>query len=112
MLNVSLNFDDERLKKIGKDFNKLGDRFLKPKIKEIRINLLELEESFSKLKRYYDYDDIQYKGIRGIGSLFNQSTDEDYYKPIRTVDAFDNKNNCMKYETKGDKSKFISQKVS
>ena len=47
MLNVSLNFDDERLKKIGKDFNKLGDRFLKPKIKEIRINLLELEESFS-----------------------------------------------------------------
>ena len=110
MLNVSLNFDDERLKKIGKDFNKLGDRFLKPKIKEIRINLLELEESFSQLKRYYDYDDIQYKGIRGIGRLFNQSTDEDYYKPIRTVDAFDNKNNCMKYETKGDKSKFINQK--
>ena len=36
MLNLSLNFDDERLKKIGNDFDKLRDRFLKPKTKEIR----------------------------------------------------------------------------
>ena len=30
------SFDDKRLKKIREDFDKLRDRFLKPKIKEIR----------------------------------------------------------------------------
>ena len=32
-------FDDERLKKIRKDFNVLRDRFSKPQIKEIRKNI-------------------------------------------------------------------------
>ena len=32
------NLDNARIKKIGEDFNKLRDRFLKPKIKEIRRN--------------------------------------------------------------------------
>ena len=79
----SLNsFDNARIKKIREDFNKLRDRFLKPKIKEIRRNLyeienkknlskskikeieqnlIELEESLFKLSKYYDYDDIKYK---------------------------------------------------
>ena len=69
------NLDNAKIKKIRKDFNKLRDRFLKPKIKEIRKNLyeienkknlpeskiketeknlLELEESLSKLKKYRD----------------------------------------------------------
>ena len=34
------------------------------KIKVIEQNLFELEKNFSKLKKYYDYDDIKYKGIR------------------------------------------------
>ena len=76
------NLDNVRIKKIGEDFNKLKDRFLKPKIKEIRRNLyeienkknlskskikeieqnlIELEESFFKLNKYCDYDDIEYK---------------------------------------------------
>ena len=38
------NFDDERIKKIKKDFNELRDRFFKPEIKEIRRNLYELEK--------------------------------------------------------------------
>ena len=38
------NFDDGRIKKIKKDFNELRDRFFKPKIKEIRRNLYELEK--------------------------------------------------------------------
>ena len=29
------------------------------KIKEIEINLTELEENLSKTKKYYDYDDIE-----------------------------------------------------
>ena len=73
----------------------MKDRFLKPKIKEIRKNLyeienknlsesktkeieknlFELEESLFKLKKYYDYDDAKYKGIRDIKILFNQSID-------------------------------------
>ena len=35
------NFDDERLKKIRKYFNELRDKFLKPKIKDIRRNLYD-----------------------------------------------------------------------
>ena len=49
------NFDNARIKKIREDLNKLRDRFLKPKIKEIRKNLYELENkknlSKPKLKR-------------------------------------------------------------
>ena len=81
------NFHNARIKQIREEFNKLRDRFLKPKIKEIRRNLyeienkknffeskikeieenlLELQESLSKLKKYFDYDDIEYKGIRVV----------------------------------------------
>ena len=45
--------------------------------------------------------------MRDIGNLFNQSTDEDYYKPIRITNGFDNKNNNTEYEAKGDKDKIL-----
>ena len=45
--------------------------------------------------------------MRDIGNLFNQSTDEDYYKPIKTTNGFDNKNNYTEYEAKGDKDKIL-----
>ena len=80
----------------------------KPKIKEIEKNLLELEESLSRLTEYYDYDDSEYRGIRDIENLFNQSIDEDYYKQIRTnPNGFDNKNNYIEYESKEDKDKIL-----
>ena len=84
------NFDNARIKKIREDFNKLRDRFLKPKteeikrqlyeienkknlskskIKRIEENLLDSEKSLFKFKKYYDYDDIEYKGIRDVGNL-------------------------------------------
>ena len=87
-------------KKTKKDFNKLRDRTCKPKIKEIRKylqrkenekiretekNLLKLENNLSKQKKYYDYDDIKYRGIRDVKTLFVFSIDEDYYKPIITI---------------------------
>ena len=59
----------------------------------------ELEEILSKSKKYYDHYDIEYKGIREVQDLFNQ-TDEDYYKPIKTTSVFDNKNNYIEYESK------------
>ena len=43
------NLDNAKIKKISEEFNKLRDIFLKPKIKEIRRNLYEIEnkkESF------------------------------------------------------------------
>ena len=39
---------------------------------------------------------------------FNQSTDEDYYKPIWTKSAFNG--NYIEYESKGDKNKNLSPK--
>ena len=99
------NFNNARIKKIKEDFNKLRDRFLKPKIKEIGRNLyeienkknlfkskikeieqdlIELEKGLFKLNKYYRYDNIEYKGITDVENLFNQSTDKDYYKPIKT----------------------------
>ena len=75
------------MKKIRKDFNKLANPFLKPKIKEIRKNLyeienkknlskskikeieqnlIELEENLLKLNKYHVYDDIEYYGIRDV----------------------------------------------
>ena len=78
----------------------------KSKIKEIKEHLLELEKCLSKLKKYYDYDDSECKGIREVGNLFNQPTDEgDYYKQMKTISVFDNKNNYIEYESKGDKNK-------
>ena len=37
--------------------------------------------------------------------LFNLSIDEDYYKPIKTSDAFNS--NYIEYESKGDKNKTL-----
>ena len=73
------------------------------KIKKIEKSLFELEKSLSRLKEYHDYDDAEYKGIRDMGNLFNQSINEDYYKPIITKSAFNS--NYIEYESKGDKDK-------
>ena len=135
------NLRNARTKQIRQEFNKLRDRFLKPKMKEIKRNLhdfinisfhlfqiknkknlpkskiieigknlLELEGSVSKLKKCYDYDDVEYKGVQDVGNLFNMSINEDYYKPIRTISVFDHRNNYMEYEIKGDKDKILSVK--
>ena len=60
------------------------------------------------LKKYYDYDDIKYKGIRDVRNLFNLSIDEYCNKPIRTNSGFNN--NYIEYESKGDKEKFYQLK--
>ena len=48
--------------------------------------------------------------MRDVGNLFNKSTDEDYYKLIKTTSVFDSKNNYINYESKGDKNKNLSVK--
>ena len=107
---------------------KLRNRFSKPQIKEIRKNLYDiknsknlstqktkeiekslfkLEEHLSNFKKYRFQDDFEHKNLRDAGNLFNeiafnQSIDKDYYKLIKTADSFDNKNNYMEYQSKGD----------
>ena len=81
------NFSKARIEKIRKEFNESRHKFSKSKINEIRRNLYdienenslfeskikeiernltELEEGLSKTKKYYDYDDIEYRGIRNV----------------------------------------------
>ena len=118
---------EERIKDIKEYFNKTRDRFLKQKIKknrrnfyeieneknfskskikEIEQNLIELEESIFKLNKHYHYDDVEYKGMRDIENLFSEFDEEDYHKPIKTKDAFNN--NYIDYESRGDKDKKLS----
>ena len=103
------SFSNTKIEKIRKEFNESRYKFSKLKIKEIRKslyeieneknlseskikeierNLTELEENLSKTKKYYDYDDIEYSGIRNVRDLFDLSIDEDYYKPIIVRGAF------------------------
>ena len=77
---IKNNFDNERLKKIREDLNESRHKFSKSKIKEIRKNLYEIEnkknlstlkikeieKSRSKPKKYYDYDNAEYIGIRDL----------------------------------------------
>ena len=89
--------------------NRKEKESFKSKIKEIEQNLLEIEESLFKLNKYYDYIDIEYKGIKDVANLFNGvSTFEDYYRPTKTKSAFNG--NYIEYESKGDKDKNLSPK--
>ena len=79
-------FSKSKIKQIRKslyDIKKTPKNLSKLKIKEIQKNLLEFEKSLSKPKKYHDYDDNEYRGIRDVRSLFNQSFDKDCYKPIK-----------------------------
>ena len=60
------------------------------------------------MKKYYDYDGIEYKGKGEVRNLFNLPIVEDYYKPIKTNDTFNS--NYTEYESKGDKDKTLSTK--
>ena len=119
------SFSKARIEKIGKEFNKSRHKFSKSKINEIRKNLYEieneknlfaskiketeknlteLEENLSKTKKYYDYDDTEYKGIRDLKDLFDLSIDEDYYEPIINNGSFNN--SYIQYKSKGNKEKY------
>ena len=49
-------------------------------MEEFKKNLAELERNLSKTKKYYHYDDVEYRGIKDVKDLFDLSIDEDYYK--------------------------------
>ena len=103
-------FSKSKINEIRKNLYEIEseNNLFESKIKKIERNLTELEENLSKTKKYYDYDDIEYNGIRDVKDLFDFSIDEDYYKPIITKGAFNN--NYIQYESKGDKGKHLSIK--
>ena len=83
------------------------------KIKEIEKSIFKLEKRFSNFKNYCPQDHFEHKNLRDIRNLFNetlfnQSIDEDYYKPIRTKSAFNG--NYIEYESKANKDKKLSLK--
>ena len=67
MVNLSLN-ELKLTAKVRRNLYEIENKknLSKSKIKKIEKNILELEESFSKLKKYYDYYKIEYKGIRDV----------------------------------------------
>ena len=130
-LKKNFNLSKKKMKEFKKDFSELRYGFSKskineftrslyviknqinlsaPEIKETEKTLLELEKSLSSLKKYYDYDDTEHRGIGDIENLFNTNLlnrvalniiDKNYYKPIKTKSAFNN--NYIEYESKGEK---------
>ena len=125
-LKASENKDNTRIEKIREEIKKLSHKFSRQELKEIRKDLYEiknkkgrlkskktknnlnkLEERIYKLNRYYDYNDVKYRGIRDIKDLFDLSISEDYYKPIIVNTAFNN--NYIRYESKGDKGEWKIQ---
>ena len=61
----------------------------------------ELDERITRLDKYHDYDDFEYKGIKDKENLFKISIDKDYYKP--KLDKSGYNKNYAQYESKGDK---------
>ena len=74
-------------------------------MEEIEKKLDELERNLSKTKKYYDYDDTEYRGIKDEKDLFDLSVDEDDYKPIITKTAFNN--NYSQCESRRNKNKIL-----
>ena len=85
VLKVSENENYVRIEKIREENKKLSHKFSRQELKEIKKNLYKienkkgistskktekylnkLEEKIYKLNKYYDYDDIEYSGIRNV----------------------------------------------
>ena len=126
-LKASESKNETRIEKIKKEFNESRHKFSKSKINEIRTNLYEignkknlfesklkeieksfdeLEKNLSETKKYYDYDDVEYRGIKDMRGLFDLSADRDYYKPVIINGAFSNNN--IQHESKGNNDKIVT----
>ena len=97
-----INLSKKKRKEIKKDFSELRYGFSKSKINEFRrshynitsLSTAEIKDtekksswirkSLFKLKKYYDYYNTEYQGVRDIGNLVNRNLfdeiDKDCYK--------------------------------
>ena len=97
---LSHNFSRQELKEIKKNLYKIENKKAISTSKKTEKYLNKLEEKIYKLNKYYDYDDIEYSGLRNVRDLSVLSISEDFYKPIIVKSAFNN--NYIRYESKGD----------
>ena len=125
------NLYDNKISDIRRILHRLRDILPRKYRKEIKEKLYEIEhnenlseaekeendEYLRKLVRtlnnkekygLYDRDDFDYYGIRDIENLFDEASEEDYYKPILVKSSF--KSNYKYYESRGDKEKRLSVK--
>ena len=125
------NLYDNEISDIRRILSKLRDILTKKNRKEIKVKLYEIEhqrntseiekekndEYLRKSVRIlndkekhspYDRDDFVYYGIRDMENLFDEASEEDYYKPILVKSSF--KGNYKYYESRGDKEKRLSVK--
>ena len=119
------NLYDNKISHIRRILNRLRDILPRKFKKEIKEKLYEIEhnenlseeneEYLRKLVRIlndkekyslYDHDDLDYYGIRDIENLFDEASEEDYYKPILVKSSFNG--NYKYYESRGDKEKRLS----
>ena len=70
-------------------------------LKKTSKYLDELDERITRLDKYHDCNDFEYKGIQDIEYLFKISIDKDYYKPKLNKSGYNK--NYAQYESKGDK---------
>ena len=101
------NLYDNKISDIRRILNRLRDILPRKYRKEIKEKLYEIEhnenlseeneEYLRKLVRIlndkekyslYDRDDLDYYGIRDIENLFDEASEEDYYKPILVKSSF------------------------
>ena len=108
----------KRIDDIREELKNLKYNILKSELKNIKRNLYniekqrkisfkktskyldELDERITRLDKYHDYDDFEYKGIKDIENLFKISIDKDYYKPKLNKSGYNK--NYAQYEGKGD----------
>ena len=121
------NLCDNKISDIRRILSRLRDILPKKDRKEIKDKLYKIEhqrniseeeqEYLRKLVRIlndkeehslYDRDDFDYYGIRDIEDLFDEASEEDYYKPIFVKRS--HKGNYKYYESNGDKEKKLSVK--
>ena len=70
-------------------------------LKKTRKYLDELDERITRLDKYHDYDDFEYKGKKDIENLIKISIDKGYYKLKLNKSGYNK--NYAQYESKGGK---------
>ena len=127
------NLYDNEISNIRGILSRLRDTFPKKDRKEIKGKLYEIEhqrniseEEKEKIDEYLrklvrilnnkekygpgNRDDFDYNGITDIPTLFGETSEEDYYKPIFVKSP--HKGNYKYYEINGDKKNIISKAIS
>ena len=85
----------------SKDIKRNIEKQRKISLKKTSKYLDELDERITRLDKYHDYDDFEYKGIKDIENLFKISIDKDYYKPKLNKSGYNK--NYAQHESKGGK---------